>query len=106
MTTREPFALRTVKPGAIVEREREVPRAPHITVTIFADGITRLVTQIFFDDEPASNAADPLLLSLPENIRERLIARTLSAAAEATVYELDIVLRGEGETPFFDDLFS
>ena len=84
-----------------------VGRAPHITVTMFSDGITRLVTQIFFDDEPEANAQDPLLTSLPDELRERLIARRVEAPAEGpTVYEIAIVMRGPGETPFFDDLSS
>ena len=85
-------------------------RAPHLRLTIFASGIDRLVTQVFFDDE-ALNASDPVLLSIPDTVvRERLIARLRShpngtsfGAASAAQYTIDIVLRGDGETPFFDD---
>lgn len=90
------FALKTIKPGAGT-------RAPHITLTIFSDGIVRLVTQLFFDDEP-SNANDVVLGSLPERLRSRLIATFDGQMADGTkVYTIDIVMAGEGETPFFDD---
>ena len=85
-------------------------RAPHLRLTIFASGIDRLVTQVFFDDE-SLNASDPVLLSIPDAVvRDRLIARLRShsndasfGVASAAEYALDIVLRGDGETPFFDD---
>ncbi len=94
------FVLRTVMPGAVAaETPGDAPRAPHVALTIFSDGFTRLVTQIFFEDE-AANAADPLLAALPPESRGRLIARRTAAAT----YKIDVVLAGEGETPFFDDL--
>ena len=94
------FSLRTIKPGAVAGR------APNITITVFSDGIRRVVTQVFFEDE-AVNATDPLLLSLPEEERERLVARRdVRIVDGAEVYHLDIILSGDGETPFFDDLQS
>ena len=107
ITTTEPFAFRTIKPGALPAEGGMAARAPHITVTMFSDGITRLVTQIFFDDEPEANAQDPLLASLPAELRERLVARRIEAPADGpAVYEIAIVMRGPDETPFFDDLSS
>jgi protocatechuate 3,4-dioxygenase, alpha subunit len=81
-----------------------VMRAPHLRLTIFASGIDRLVTQVFFDDEPL-NASDPVLLGIPDAVvRSRLVAARRGATAGQTIeYGLDIVLRGDGETPFFDD---
>jgi protocatechuate 3,4-dioxygenase, alpha subunit len=87
-----------------------VIRAPHLRLTIFASGIDRLVTQVFFDDEPL-NATDPVLLAIPDPVvRQRLIARLRShpndasfGVASAAQYSIDIVLRGDDETPFFDD---
>ena len=72
--------------------------------TIFASGIDRLTTQVFFADE-ALNDSDPVLQSLDPSIRSRLIAtpRAARAADGAREYELEIVLRGGRETPFFDD---
>src|SRR5262245_14427412 len=114
-------ALRLARPELVEGRarsghasdERSVPmRAPHLRLTIFASGIDRLVTQVFFDDEPL-NATDPVLVSIPDpEVRSRLIAARRDLGAEARVeagertrleYAIDIVLRGDGETPFFDD---
>ncbi|CAN7154243.1 protocatechuate 3,4-dioxygenase subunit alpha [Bosea sp. LjRoot90] len=107
ITTLEPFTFKTVKPGAIAPSRGMAARSPHITLTIFSDGITRLVTQIFFDDEPEANRRDPLLESLAPELRERLIARLVSApSGDLAVYEITLVMRGENETPFFDDLSS
>lgn len=91
------FEYRTVKPGG------SGGRAPHISVMIFCDGISRVATQLFFDDEKEANARDPLLQSLPESDRSLLVARRVGAESDAIRYELDVVLSGEGETPFFDD---
>ena len=103
-----PVALRLARPEPVEGRARsgqtsvERPvamRAPHLRLTIFASGIDRLVTQVFFEDE-ALNTTDPVLLSIPDAVvRDRLIA----AKRGQLEYALDIVLRGDGETPFFDD---
>ena len=94
------FEFKSVKPGAAVGR------APCMSLTIFSDGISRIVTQLFFDDEPA-NAADPLLASLPPEDQGKLIARHDGRTRDGyEVYAIDIVMAGEGETPFFDDLAS
>lgn len=92
------FRFRTIRPGAAGDR------APNITITLFSDGIARIVTQVFFEDD-ASNATDPLLLSLPESERVKLIARHDGRTADGTeVHAIDIIMAGDGETPFFDDL--
>jgi protocatechuate 3,4-dioxygenase beta subunit len=100
------FRFSTIKPGSHPVREGSaVVRAPHLRLTIFASGIDRVVTQVFFDDEPL-NASDPVLNSIADPVvRERLIAkrRTPAAADAISEYALDIVMRGEDETPFFDD---
>ena len=107
ITTAHPFEFKTIKPGATAATPNAAARAPHITLTIFSDGITRLVTQVFFDDEALANAKDPVLASLSAELRERLIARSNPATAGAsTIYDITIVMRGENETPFFDDLSS
>jgi protocatechuate 3,4-dioxygenase alpha subunit len=94
------YTHRTIKPGAAEGR------APNITITLFSDGISRIVTQVFFEDESA-NADDPLLNALDPEERERLIARHDGRTADgAEVYLFDIVMAGDGETPFFDDLES
>jgi len=93
------LTFHSIKPGA------RAPRAPHLRLTIFASGIDRLVTQIFFDDEPL-NASDRVLASIGDPVvADRLIAKRtrLTDAASPREYALDVVLRGDGETPFFDD---
>lgn len=105
---------RTIKPGAHPVAGGTAMRAPHLRLTIFASGIDRLTTQLFFDDETL-NASDPLLQSIPDRrVRERLIARKRSDRADfadtagggdsrpIVEYELDVVLRGDAETPFFE----
>ena len=94
------YTLRTVMPGTTGDR------APNITVTIFSDGINRIVTQLFFPDQ-AANVTDPILSMLDQADRSKLIARHDGRAADgAEVYLFDIVMAGEDETPFFDDLES
>jgi hypothetical protein len=104
--------FRTIKLGAHQAGRAAAMRAPHLRLTIFASGIDRLVTQIFFADEPL-NASDAVLNSVPDPVvRARLIAAYRDLGAEARLdagerrrheYAIDIVLRGELETPFFDD---
>lgn len=92
----------TVKPGAT--RGRNVgPQAPHLNLWIVARGINLgLNTRMYFSDEAAANAADPVLNLIEwENRRATLIAAR-SDRDGAPVYRFDIRLQGEGETVFFD----
>lgn len=95
------FTFETVKPGVTPFHDGRL-QAPHISVSIFARGINiHLQTRIYFDDEAAANAADPVLelIGAPERVAT-LIARR-SAGAPPT-YRFDISLQGDGETVFFD----
>lgn len=97
----------SVKPGGYIDPLTGARRAPHINVSIMGSGLMRrLVTTFFFPDEPA-NAGDPVFAAIPDAaVRERLILRpeTLPhAPADAQSYRIDIVLQGDGETPFFLD---
>lgn len=97
----------TVKPGGYTDPVTGFQRAPHIDVSIMSSGLMRrLVTTLFFPDE-AANAQDPVFNAIPEaDVRERLILRPATferAPKDALAYRLDIVLQGEGETPFFVD---
>jgi protocatechuate 3,4-dioxygenase alpha subunit len=95
------YRFRTIKPGSV-----DGASAPHISVTILGSGLMRrLVTRMYFPDA-ALNESDPLLRSLDEARRRRLIARRKSprgGEGEELALVFDIVLRGEGETPFLDD---
>lgn len=87
------FAFDTVKPGAIGDGQ-----APHVSLIIFArGGQNHLYTRVYFEDEAAANATDPVLVSVPEDRRATLIATRVAGG-----YHLDIRLQGERETVFFD----
>lgn len=93
------FTFETVKPGAVPYPDGRI-QAPHITVWIVARGINiGLHTRIYFDDEPAANATDPILTRIEHQAR----ARTLLAQKQADgSYRFDIHLQGPLETIFFD----
>jgi len=99
------YRFLTVLPGATLAADG-TPRCPHINVMVLASGIMRrLVTTVFFADTP-DRARDPVLDCVPgEAARRRLLAVREPAldADGLTAYRFDIVLRGEGETPFFLD---
>ena len=91
------FAFRTVKPGVTPDGQ-----APHVNVILTMRGLlNHAFTRVYFDDETAANARDPVLLSVPEARRDTLIARRDPTAAGA-VYRIDIRMQGEAETVFFD----
>ncbi|MEL7139409.1 MAG: protocatechuate 3,4-dioxygenase subunit alpha [Pseudomonadota bacterium] len=93
------FAIETVKPGAVT-RQGDAPMAPHLTIWLVARGISMgLHTRLYFADEQAANATDPVLARVPPERRETLIAARPDAAA---LYRFDIRLQGEDETVFFD----
>jgi protocatechuate 3,4-dioxygenase alpha subunit len=73
-------------------------QAPHIDVSVFARGLlARVVTRIYFPDEEAANAADPVLSSIPDQrVRSTLVARD-----EGGVLVFDIHMQGDQETAFF-----
>jgi protocatechuate 3,4-dioxygenase alpha subunit len=77
--------------------------APHINVAVFARGINiHLNTRIYFADEAALNAKDPVLRLVEQDVRrETLLARREERSGEV-VYRFDIRLQGDGETVFFD----
>jgi protocatechuate 3,4-dioxygenase alpha subunit len=62
--------------------------------------LNHVQTRLYFEDEPA-NADDPILALVPADRRATLIARREQADG-VTVYRLDIVLQGRGETVFFN----
>lgn len=90
------FSILTVKPG-VVPGPGGGPQAPHIDVSLFARGLLqRVVTRIYFADEPEANAGDPVLQAVPAARRDTLLARTT-----ADGYHFDIRLQGDRETVFF-----
>jgi protocatechuate 3,4-dioxygenase alpha subunit len=90
------WAVVTVKPGALPAEDGRV-EAPHIDVSVFARGLlNRLVTRIYFPDEPA-NGSDPVLASMDPAARARLVAVPDGDGR----LRFDINLQGPDETPFF-----
>ena len=98
------YCLKTIMPGELApEVAGEAARAPFINITIFSDGFSRLVTQAFFEGQ-SRNAIDPVLQAAPEPVQSRLVATRLNEELDGVpVYVFDIVLAGDGETPFFND---
>lgn len=87
------FVFDTIKPGSTAEGE-----APHLNVIVFMRGLlTHVYTRIYFADEAAANAADPVLGAVPADRRGTLIAER-----EGNTYRFDIHMQGENETVFFD----
>jgi protocatechuate 3,4-dioxygenase alpha subunit len=90
------YEIVTVKPGS-VPGLGGAPQAPHIDVSVLARGMLhRCVTRIYFGDEEAANAADPVLARVPSDRRGTLIAEPTDGG-----YRFDIRLQGEDETVFF-----
>jgi protocatechuate 3,4-dioxygenase, alpha subunit len=96
------WAFDTVKPGPVPGRNGAL-QAPHITLWLVARGINiGLVTRLYFEDEAAANAKDPVLNLIEwERRRPTLLARRLPGDG-APVYRFDIRLQGEDETVFFE----
>jgi protocatechuate 3,4-dioxygenase, alpha subunit len=97
------FRIRTIKPGAVVGRRGRKAMAPHISFWVAARGINiGLATRMYFGDELAANADDPVLNMIePASRRQTLIAGRTERDGRA-VYAFDIFLGGDRETVFFD----
>lgn len=92
------FTFDTIKPGAVPFPDGRM-QAPHITFWIVARGINLgLNTRMYFGDEPAANATDPILQRVEHKVR----IQTLMAKGQNGFYTFDIYLQGEFETIFFD----
>ena len=95
----------SIKPGAYPWRNHHNAWRPaHIHFSIFGSTFrTRLVTQMYFPDDPLF-VSDPIVQSIPdERARRRLIARwdlDLTQSEWALGYAFDIVVCGPEATPF------
>ena len=94
----------TVKPGAYPWRNHpNAWRPAHIHFSLFGPAFaTRLMTQMYFPNDPLL-PLDPIFNAVPdETARDRLIAAfelDLTKPEWALGYRFDIVLRGRGATP-------
>jgi protocatechuate 3,4-dioxygenase, alpha subunit len=91
------FRFKTIKPGRVAAPDGTL-QAPHIAVSVFTRGLLRrLVTRIYFPDEP-SNAEDFALKLVEAGRRHTLIAKKVRDSR----LEWNVVLQGKDETVFFD----
>ncbi|PWE33452.1 protocatechuate 3,4-dioxygenase subunit alpha [Maritimibacter sp. 55A14] len=96
------WAFETIKPGS-VEGPDGSPRAPNLNLWIVARGINLgLSTRLYFGDEEAANATDPLLCAIAEPARRATLIAASTESGEVPAYRFDIRLQGEGETVFLD----
>ncbi|RZM04639.1 MAG: protocatechuate 3,4-dioxygenase subunit alpha, partial [Sphingomonas sp.] len=89
--------VRTIRPGRVPGPGNGL-QAPHLAISVFGRGlIKRLATRLYFSDGEG-NDVDPILTAVPEARRGTLIA----GHGDDGTWWLDIVLKGENETVFFD----
>ena len=87
------YRFRTIRPGA------PRGRAPHVNFMVMFSGLLRILkTTMYFQGEPG-NETDCVLDAVDLHRRKLLIA----VEEKPDQYRFDIRLRGENETPFFDD---
>jgi protocatechuate 3,4-dioxygenase, alpha subunit len=97
------YTFETIKPGSVVGRKGYRPMAPHINFWIVARGINiGLSTRMYFADEAAANADDPVLNLIEQEVRRSTLIATRETKEGKIVYNFDIRLQGENETVFFD----
>jgi protocatechuate 3,4-dioxygenase, beta subunit len=101
------FRFVSVKPGAYPWRNHaNAWRPAHIHFSVLGRAfVQRLITQMYFPGDPLF-AFDPILGSVPEAARERLVSRLdleLTVPEWALGYRWDIVLGGRAATPLEDE---
>jgi protocatechuate 3,4-dioxygenase alpha subunit len=96
------YAFDTIKPGAVMGRNKR-PMAPHVNFWIVARGINiGLATRMYFSDEAAANAKDPVLNIIEWETRRTTLIAQREVRKGQVVYQFDINLQGPDETVFFD----
>ena len=98
------YRFTTIRPGAYPWGNHDNAWRPaHIHFSVLGPAFaTRLVTQMYFPDDPLIDI-DPIACAVPEPYRRRLVARFDLGVTEpsfALGYLFDIVLRGRDATPF------
>jgi len=92
------YRFETIKPGRVPWPDGR-QQAPHISFWIVARGINLgLNTRMYFAEEVAANAEDPLLNRIEHQSR----VPTLMGRRDGDSYVFDIHLQGPAETIFFD----
>lgn len=96
-TPDQSFVFDTIKPGSVGGGQ-----APHLNLIVFMRGmLSHAYTRIYFSDETAANADDPVLNSVEAGRRDTLIAKR-DELPGGVVYRFDIHMQGDRETVFFD----
>lgn len=91
------YRFRTIRPGRVPGPGNSL-QAPHLALSVFGRGlIKRLATRLYFADGEG-NDVDPILNAVPEARRGVLVAQRKDDGS----WWLDIVLKGDNETVFFD----
>ena len=99
------FRFTTIRPGAYPwGNHHNAWRPAHIHFSLLGRAFAqRLITQMYFPDDPFF-AYDPIFQAVRDGeARQRLVARFdvhRTVPSHALAYEWDIVLRGPGATPF------
>jgi len=99
------YRFLTIRPGAYPWKNHpNAWRPSHIHFSVFGPAmVSRLVTQMYFPDDPL-HKLDPIMNAVPtEGARKRLIAQYDHNVTEpewALGYRWDIVVRGAHATPF------
>jgi protocatechuate 3,4-dioxygenase beta subunit len=101
------YRFLTIKPGPYPwGNHPNAWRPAHIHFSVMGPSlITRLVTQMYFPDDPLF-ALDPIFQSVPAHARDRMVAAYAHSVTEenwALGYRWDIVLRGALATPSSPD---
>ncbi len=97
----------TIKPGAYPwQNGPNAWRPCHIHFSLFGRSFTqRLITQMYFPDDPLFEQ-DPIFNSIPDpKVRERLISRfdqSETVPEWALAFRWDVILRGDRATPLED----
>jgi protocatechuate 3,4-dioxygenase alpha subunit len=92
----------TIKPGSVSGHAGK-PMAPHISLWIVARGINiGLSTRLYFSDEAAANASDPVLGLIEQVHRRQTLIASRGERDGKPLYRFDIRLQGDGETVFLD----
>ncbi|MEC3976273.1 protocatechuate 3,4-dioxygenase subunit beta [Amycolatopsis sp. H20-H5] len=102
------YEFTTIKPGAYPWKNHDNAWRPaHIHFSVFGMAFTqRLVTQMYFPEDPLFSQ-DPIFNSIPdERARQRMVSRFDLERTEpewALAYQFDIVLRGREASVFEDE---
>lgn len=96
------YTFDTIKPGAVTGRNGR-PMAPHVNLWLVARGINLgLNTRMYFSDEAAANANDPVLNLIEWEVRRKTLIGDRAGGKGRAIYRFDVHLQGPHETVFFD----